>query len=467
LRPLAVLALLLAPLAAKPARRISYAESTDRLVYAFVFGHKDTCRVIRRPAPPPFGPDGPPRRFPDAWKGGAGETLLGEFEFGRRGRPLHIAVANDGARLVSFSNRGGPDADPQDSVWIVAKGDSEPVVYEGVPGFPEPAWPEHPRALAKAHPLPPDPAVLSYAFVTRELAGGRLLVARQSEDAEGRPSELSCFVLNFEKPTAKPPARGELLEMLKDEEPLMRGAAARQLGLAADREALDELKASLKSTMQEAARIALAEAIVRCGDRDGRKTLRALLKTEPEAARAIALLPPDPRDADELAAALGDLPERPALYVAVALARIGDRAARALAPCTRGREERERIRAATALGHIDDVTAERTLLRMVGDPKEEVRKAAARALTDPPRKIMESNYGEFAKALEAAGRTQTKSAAYRLATLAMHAGLKDDRILGALVDLTTFHDRAIEALRKLTGLELQTSDDWKRWWKER
>ena len=39
------------------------------------------------------------------------------------------------------------------------------------------------------------------------------------------------------------------------------------------------------------------------------------------------------------------------------------------------------------------------------------------------------------------------------------------KVLDALVDLTTFHPRAIVALQKLTGQKFETSDDWKRWQK--
>jgi len=40
--------------AAAPGRSLEYAESTDRLVYAFLFGSTDTCRVIRRREAPRF-----------------------------------------------------------------------------------------------------------------------------------------------------------------------------------------------------------------------------------------------------------------------------------------------------------------------------------------------------------------------------------------------------------------------------
>jgi HEAT repeat protein len=452
---------------AVPGRHVRYAESTDRLVYAFVFGHKDTCRVIRRPQPPPFGIDGPRRRFRDDWKGGAGEKLLGEFQFGRRGRPLHIAITNDGKHLLAFANRAGPTPPEQDGRWEVATADHLLIAYEELPGFPEPTWPALDRALGEIQPLPKDDSVLSYAFVTREVTAGRLLVGRLSEGGEGVQRELTCFALDVLNSEATPPARGELIELLKESEPLFRAGAARHLGLAKDRKALPELKAALASTTQGAARVSIAAALARCGDKGARKTLRVLLVTEPTAAYELALLKPDVRDAETLAAVLPKLQGRAALHASVALARIGDRAVRALTSLTRAREASVRERVAIVFGHIDTAQAERALLRMVGDADESVRKAAAKALTNPPRAILESNYAEFAKALKAAGKTETKSAAHRLATLAMHAELDDPKVLGALVELTTFSKQASKALRKLTGLKLETSDDWKRWWKER
>ena len=64
---------------AEPRRDIAYAESTDRLTYAFVFGSKDTCRVMRRTGKPPFARGGRPARPPGLeWQGVRGEKLLGD-----------------------------------------------------------------------------------------------------------------------------------------------------------------------------------------------------------------------------------------------------------------------------------------------------------------------------------------------------------------------------------------------------
>jgi len=468
------LALVAVAAALPPRRDIRYAESTDRLVYAFVFGHKDTCRVIRRTGPPPFERGrGPGRRMGIEWKGLPGEKVLGEFSFGRRGRPLHVVVSNDGKTVLAFANRAGPGVPDDDAVWKVAgESKAERLDYdEALPEFDEPSWPVLSRALAEAKPVAPDKSNMSYAFVTEEVAPGRILVGRHSEDTAGNFAELTCFVVDLRKAEALPPSRAELIKLLNHDEPLFRAGAARLLGDDKDRKALADLKRALQRSMQAAARVTIAEAIVRCGDGSARKTLRVLLAPEHggsrAAARALALLPPDSRDADALADALGRLGDREALYAAMALARLGGPGVRALGSATRARKPETRVAAARILGHMDNRKAEEVLLRMVGDTDVSVRKAAAKALTSPPRAIFEANYKYFAKAIRAVLRTETKSAAHRMATLAMHAQIKDDAVLGALVDLTTFHPRAIAALRSLTGEKLETSDDWKRWWADR
>ena len=100
--------MLAATAGAAPGRHLRYAESGDRLVFAFVFGSKDTCRVIRRPDPPRFALRDLLRRgggFGAGYKGVAGEKLLAEFSFGRGGRPVHIVPTNDGKHLLTFANR--------------------------------------------------------------------------------------------------------------------------------------------------------------------------------------------------------------------------------------------------------------------------------------------------------------------------------------------------------------------------
>ena len=259
--------------------------------------------------------------------------------------------------------------------------------------------------------------------------------------------------------------------MLGDDEPLFRAGAAVQLGLRKDRSALPALKRALQQTKQAAGRVAIAAAMVRCGDASARKTLRVLLAPErgvsPAAARALATLPPSARDADTLVATIGHLDAQASRHIGMAIARIGKPAVRALTAASRSKDPATRTAVAIILGRMDDRGAERLLLKLVGDRDVLVRTAAARALTSPPRAIDPKNYRDFARALDATGRTETKTAALRLATLAMHAQIKDEEVLRALVDLTTYHPRAIKALQRLTGDNLITSDDWKRWWAAR
>ena len=472
-RAIVSVALLAAVVSSEPRRDIGYAESSDRLIYAFVFGSKDTCRVVRRTGKPAFERGQRPRRRLGAnWMGLPNEKLLGEFQFGRRGRPVHIALSNDGAYVIAFANRGGPGWPREDSIWTVGEGKGvDPLAYDELATPPRPAWPELRRRLADPKPEKPDKSAWNYAFVTREATPGRILVARQSDNADGAVSEMTCFVVDAVDADAKLPSQAELLRLLRDKEPLFRAGAAMQLGLVGDRKALPPLKKALPQAKQPSARTAIATALVRCGDRSARKTLRSLLAPElgasRMAARAFATLPPDARDADTLAATVGRLDDRASLHVSMALARIGGPAVRALRSASRNKDPAIRSRVAVILGRIDDQGAERMLLKMVGDREAKVRMAAARALTSPPREIDAKNYRDFARALDAAGRTETKSAALRLATLAMHARIDDEAVLEALVDLTTFHPRAIRALESITGEKLFTSDDWKRWWDAR
>jgi len=454
-----ILALLLVAIVAvaEPRRDIAYAESTDRLTYAFVFGSKDTCRVMRRTGKPPFARGGrPARRLGIEWKGLPGEKLLGEFSFGRRGRPVHVALSNDGAFVVAFANRADAGLPREDAIWAIGDGaGNDTLAYDGLPTPPVPAWPKLTRQLAEPKPEPRDKSSWNYAFVTREVANGRMLVARQSDNVDGAISEMTCFVVELDNADAKLPATAELIRLLTDDEPLFRAGAAVQLGLKKDRGALPALKRALQQTRQPS----------------GRKVLRASLPPErgasQAAARALATLPPEARDADTLVATIGQLDERASRHIGMAIARIGKPAVRALTVASRSKEPALRTAVAAILGRMDDRGAERLLLKLVGDRDVLVRTAAARALTSPPRAIDPKNYRDFARALDATGRTETRTAALRLATLAMHAQIKDEAVLKALVDLTTYHPRAIKALQRLTGDNLITSDDWKRWWAAR
>jgi len=476
--PRVPLALLLAalPLLAAPGRHIRYAESSDRKVYAFVFGHKDTCRVIRRSTAPRFELDQFLRRPPGAsYRGEPTDTLLKEFDFGRGGRPVHLIPTNDGQFLLAFANRAADGSAPESDrvIHLAEDGYTPRIDYSALPKETLPGWPDLKRALAKPKPVePPGPPVaLSYAFAAREIDPGRVLVSRQSEDGRDRIAEMVCFVVVAREGEAKLPAPAECESLLEETEPLFRGGAAWALGHLGERDSVPHLQSALSRTHLGVARAAIGAAIVRCGGRGGRKTLRDLLDEAPSArraaARALALLPPDKGDADALAEAAADADAETAHYARLALARIGAGGVRALVRLSRSSRPAVRAAAAGVLGRIDDADAERRLLVLARDPEEEVQTAAAVALTRPPRAILPANHSGFARALDACGRFENGRAARRLAILAAHAKIHHEKVLEALVGLASFEPKAIWSLARLTRKELKTAEDCERWWRAR
>ena len=186
---------------AGPARHIRYAESSNRMIYAFVFGSKDTCRVIRRGQAPRSTLEEIMRRPPGAdERGGAGETLLVAFSFGRQGRPVHIVPTNNGRYLLTFANRalegGLPD---QDRIWhLKEKNYAERIDYASMPRVAPPAWPAVPRALKgkKRRSKKTEPPIgVSYGFLARETSQGHVLIGRQTEGPGDLRSEFLCFLI--------------------------------------------------------------------------------------------------------------------------------------------------------------------------------------------------------------------------------------------------------------------------------
>jgi len=470
------LCLALASADAAPGRHLDYAESHDRLVYAFVFGSTDICRVIRRPSAPAFTLDDLLRRPPGPdYRGEASDKILAEFSFGRFGRPLHIVPLASGDFMITFANRAPGGGKPeQDRVYYLKKNAyEERLDYAALPVETLPAWPTLGRALEapKERVTPPDP--LNYAFVSTEQVPGRLLVARQSEGTGGLLDEFVCFALNVPAREVEMPRREELLRLLKEAEPLFRAGAAWALGREGDKALLPDLRDALGRTELGSARAMLAEALVRCGDGAARKSLRQILGEEKEpgarraAARALVTTRGDRGDAEVLAAALGDADGRTAELALLGLALLGKDAWSAVERASRSQSPDGRAAAAAALGWIDTREAEARLLHMVGDPEEAVQSAAAVALTSPPRSILPENHAEFARALDAARLKKNKRAAHRLSVLARHAKLDHEKILKALVDLAPFHAEAIRSLAALAGAKLETPEQCKEWWKSR
>ncbi len=470
------LALALAGAEAAPGRHLDYAESYDRLVYAFVFGSTDTCRVIRRPSPPAFTLEDLLRRPPGPdYRGEASDKVLAEFSFGRFGRPLHIVPMASGDFMITFANRAPDGGKPeQDRVYhLKEKGYEERLDYAALPVDALPPWPTLERALEapRGRGGPPDPLI--YAFVSTEPVPGRLLVARQSEGGGGLLDEFVCFALDVPAREVAIPRREELLRLLKEEEPLFRAGAAWALGHEGDKAALPDLRDALGRTELGSARAMLAGALVRCGDGTARKSLRQILGEEKEpgarraAARALVTTRLERADADVLAGALGDGDGRTAELALLGLALLGKEAYGAVERAARSQSPDLRAAATAALAWIDTREAEARLLHMVGDPEEAVQSAAAVALTSPPRTVLPENHAEFARALDAARLKKNKRAAHRLSVLARHARLDHEKILKALVDLAPFHAEAIRSLAALAGAQLETPEECKEWWKAR
>ncbi len=466
----AALAAMAAAAAAAPGRNLDYAESTDRLVYAFLFGHTDTCRVIRRPVAPRFDFETLSRKnYSPEWRGEEGETVLAEFVFGS-GRPLHVLPLNGGKLLMAFVNRGPLGGWPlEDRVYdLVEKDYSETIDYTALPPDAPPRWPELERALPHKWMDPGIPPTLNYAFLARETSPGRLLVARQSEGESGAVSEMVAFAIDTGTRKAALPRRDELLLLLGDPEEAFVAGAAWALGHDGARELVPRLKAA--GVASGPARAAVAHALVRCGDETARKTLRVLLGEEDPATRraaalALAQLPPAAADADALADAAADEDPETAELSGIALARLGQGARSALLRLSHASRPEKRVAAARVLGRMDGTEEEERLLALACEP--DVQTAAARALTRPPREIRKENHAVFARALLACARSRNAEAARRLGMLAYQAHVEDDATLQALVECTTLTPKAIWALNKMEGTNFATADDCKRWWQER
>jgi HEAT repeat protein len=465
----AALALLATLSSAAPRRSLEYAESPDRMVYAFLFGHDNTCRVIRRPAAPRLDFETLAlRRYAPEWRGEAGEVVIAEFAFGS-GRPLHVVPLNDGKLLVAFMNRAPDGGWPaQDRVFDLAQKDySEVIDYSALPPGAPPRWPEPERALRHRPPDDGAAPALTYAFAVRETPG-RLLVARQSEGDLGAVSEIVLFAIDTDTRKAGLPRRDELTPLLEDPEELLAAGAAWALGLDASRDVVPRLKAARVASGP--ARAVVAQALVRSGDEAARRTLKALLDEQDAAARraaalALAELPPAASDADALAEAAADPDAATAELAGIALARLGREARNALMRLSHASKAEKRVAAARVLGRMDGAEEEARLLALACDP--DVQTAAARALTRPPRAIRKENFAAFGKALLACARAKNAEAARRLSMLFWQAHVEDDGALAALVECTTLTPKAIWALNRSQGTNFATADDCKRWWQER
>ncbi len=477
MRTAALCVLLAAGAAAAPGRHLRYAESADRLTYAFVYGPNDACRVIRRAEAPQFDfVHYTRRRWNAAYRGEPGDRIVDDFSFGPLGRPVHLVPTNDARYLIAFANRDIHGRLPRlDRVRALRKaGRPEPLDYSELPQETVPPWPELSRALpAKKQEKPADAGpALAYAFITLEPSPGRVIVARQSEGPDDLVTEMVCFAVDVEKARVALPDAGELTRLLEHREPLVRAGAAWALGRSELMRFVPRLKRALAATKPAAARVEIARAILRCGDPDGRRVLHGLLANEPDvgarrgAARVLAQAP-DRSDADPLAFALADPDPATARLVALALVRLGKPGGQALTRASRSSRPEVRAAAARALARLDDADAEQRVLALARESDALVQTAAAYALTSPPRAIWPRNHGDFARALEACRVKRNRKAARRLCILAGHAKIAHERVLKALVDLTESEERAIWSLRRITGERLETPKQWRIWWRAR
>ena len=220
MRTAALCVLLTAGAAAAPGRHLRYAESGNRLVFAFVFGSSDTCRVIRRAEAPRFEFASYARRRWDAtYRGEPGDRTVAEFGFGRMGRPVHLVPTNDARYVVAFANRALDGRRPRlDRVRALGGTKARPVRldYAGLPHETVPPWPELARALPTKKKEPPAAAgpAPAYGLVTLEESPGRVIVARQSEGPDDVISEIICFVVDVSRARVALPEESELTRML-------------------------------------------------------------------------------------------------------------------------------------------------------------------------------------------------------------------------------------------------------------
>ena len=459
---------------AEPGRHLNYAESTDRRVYAFVFGSRDTCRVFKR-SEAPYEPFERMRRgrYGALHQGEPGAQKIADFRL--RMRPVHILPTNDTKYLLTFANRAMDGGMPtEDAVWVLDEtGRFERLDYSKLPRETIPEWPELGRKLGKTKKRPPGAVTrgAAYAFLTREVAPGRILVGRRTEEGGDWIAEPVCYEVRTGSFEVVLPEPKDLRRLLRDSEPLFRAAAARRLGQLADKKNEKALRDALQKETNALGRAEMAWALVRGGDAASRKTLRGLLRSPKNAparraaASALARVPPSGADAAALARALEQKDPATVRLASIALARMGQPAVSPVARAASSSRPEVRIAAVTTLAFIDDPKAEKVVLQKLRDRVGDVQSAAAVALTTPPRALFPANYGEFARGLVACGRSKNPNAARRLCILAAHAQVLHDGVLEALVGLTPQEPKAIWALQRLVEKDLTTADQWRAWWK--
>jgi HEAT repeat protein len=425
--------------------------------------------VIRRGSAPLVPVEAFLRHPPDdGYRGEKGDKVIAELNFARR--PVHIVPSDSGRFLLAFSNRS-PDGTPptEDALlFLEEEGRREKLDYAALPQEPLPEPPPLRRELPAQPPAPPAPRAADYAFLAEETAGGRFLVARQTEAEGGLRHEMVLFVVEIPSARVSLPERAECETLLQHGEELFVAAAAWALAAKGEKAAVPAIRAGLQRLLTPGARARAAQSLVALGDEGARKTLRALLKEAPaEASLALLRLPPEKGDAEALAMALAEADAEKARLLGLCLVRIGPSSLNVLQRLLQSTKPEIRAAAAPVLARFEDEEAESRLLKLARDPDPLVQTAAATALTRPPRAPFPANHEALGQALDAARKAENRKAALRLALLAAQAEIRHDAVLKALVELTVLEPKAIWALQRLTGKPFQTPDDWKSWWKSR
>ncbi len=443
------------------------------MVFAFVYGSKDTCRVVKRRSVPKVSLEQYLRRPPRAGYGLApDEQDVAKFDFGGRGRPVHLVPSDDAKYLIAFANRAPRGTKPeQDAIWHLGENQYAPrVEYEFALDQKVAGYPKLERELRarKSKPLPRVESA-NYAFVSRGRAGV-MLVARRSENRDGYVGEIVGFAIDLATQKATVASPAEARTWLRDGEPLWQAAGAWVLARSADRAHIPALKGALAAAGDAMARVHVAGALLACGDEGARKILGAALVGDDANARRVAALAllrakPKPGDTDRLAACLTGGDATAAEIAQRALAHAGASGVRALIKASRATDPKARAKIARALATVDGADAERRLLALGREPDADILRAVAIGLTAPPRTILPDHVAAFAKVLHNAARLKHAVAARRLSVLAAHAKLNDRRVWAELIELTELSEKALWALNKLTGKDLKTKKEAKAWLK--
>ncbi len=189
-----------------------------------------------------------------------------------------------------------------------------------------------------------------------------------------------------------------LSQMLASQDPALRGNAAMVVGLLGDASAIGMLKETAQVPIPRAnaaqdaiIRLQVAEAIVRLGDASTLDAIRAGAYSQFDEVRVLAVTLMGQLGDRRFEKAVGNMLDKPPvelrLAAAGALARFGHADGLPVAVEAAGSEiQAVRAQAAMTLALFPLAQANETLARLLDDPSEQVRLAAAAALVMPVRR---------------------------------------------------------------------------------